>query len=260
MTNALKKEISSLATAKGRRKSGAFMAEGTKCVLDTIASFKPRYIVATEQWLEEHALCEDLRACIVIANRGEIGQISSMSLAPDVIAVYELPEAPEFKPAALAGKLIVALDCIQDPGNLGTIMRTADWMGVETVIASNDTVDCFNPKVVQATMGAISRVKVIYGDLPAMIDAFPKETAVYGTFLDGENLYTSKLSETGIIVMGNEGKGISDAVARTVTRRLLIPSFPTGRTTSESLNVATATAITLAQFRSKSFIHGQSEV
>lgn len=260
MTNALKKEISSLATTKGRRKSGAFMAEGTKCVLDTIASFKPRYIVATEQWLAEHSLAEALQSCIVVANRGELGQISSMSLAPDVIAVYELPDTPEFKPEELSHSLIVALDCVQDPGNLGTIMRTADWMGIETIIASIDTVDCFNPKVVQATMGAISRVKVIYGDLPAMIEAFPKDTAVYGTFLDGENLYTAKLTETGVIVMGNEGKGISEAVARTVSRRLLIPSFPPGRTTSESLNVATATAITLAQFRSKYFIHGQNEV
>ncbi len=258
MINALKKEISSLATAKGRRKHGAFMAEGTKCVLDTIGSFKPRYIVATGEWLEQHALPDSMQGEIITANRGEIGQISAMSLAPDVVAVYELPQLPGFDAKAVEGKLAVALDCVQDPGNLGTIMRTADWMGVDTILASADTADCFNPKVVQATMGAISRVRVIYGELPSMLASLAEGTQVYGTFLDGENIYTAQLSDSGIVVMGNEGKGISEAVARTVTRRLLIPSFPPGRTTSESLNVATATAITLSQFRSKKFCHGQS--
>lgn len=132
-------------------------------------------------------------------------------------------------------------------------MRTADWMGIDTILASVDTADCFNPKVVQATMGAISRVKVVYGDLPAMLGALSADMPVYGTFLNGENLYTSPLSAAGVVVMGNEGKGISDAVAQCVTSRLLIPSFPPGAATSESLNVATATAIVLAQFRSKFF-------
>jgi len=257
MINALKKEISSLATTKGRRKHGAFMAEGTKCVLDTIGSFMPRYIVATDEWLEQHTLPYSMQGQIVTANRGEIGQISSMSLAPDVVAVYELPQLPEFDATALEGKLTVALDCVQDPGNLGTIMRTADWMGIDTILASADTADCFNPKVVQATMGAVSRVRVIYGELPSMLASLAEGTQIYGTFLDGENIYTAQLSDSGIVVMGNEGKGISEAVARAVTRRLLIPSFPAGRTTSESLNVATATAITLSQFRSKKFCHGQ---
>lgn len=253
MVNALKKEISSLATVKGRRKLHAFMAEGTKCVLDTIESFRPRHIVATEGWLQSHELPRAAHDCIITANLGEIKQISCMTLAPEVVAVYELPDEPVFCPESLTGKLIVALDCVQDPGNLGTIMRTADWMGIDTILASVDTADCFNPKVVQATMGAISRVKVVYGDLPAMLGALSADMPVYGTFLNGENLYTNPLSAAGVVVMGNEGKGISDAVARCVTSRLLIPSFPPGATTSESLNVATATAIVLAQFRSKFF-------
>lgn len=253
MINALKKEISSLATTKGRRKQHAFMAEGTKCVLDTLHAFTVRHIIATNEWLASHNLPESVHNTIVAANRGEIGEISSMSLAPDVVAVYELPDSPKFTSDTLSKKLIVALDCVQDPGNLGTIMRTADWMGVDTIIASSDTADCFNPKVVQATMGAISRVKVIYGELPAMLASLSGKMPVYGTFLDGENIFTACLTASGIIVMGNEGKGISEAVGRLVTHRLLIPSYPPGRPTSESLNVATATAITLAQFRSKLF-------
>ncbi len=250
MTRAFEKEISSLAETKGRRKHGAFMAEGTKCVLDTLEAFELRHLVATEAWLEAHRLPEAVDpAKIVTANRGQIGAISSMSLAPDVVAVYNLPAQPDFCPDSLAGKLVVALDRVQDPGNLGTIMRTADWMGIDTILASTDTVDCFNPKVIQATMGAISRVKVIYGDLPAMLKAASQFMPVYGTFLDGTNIYATRLSTDGIVVMGNEGRGISPEVADTVSHRLLIPSYPPDAPTSESLNVATATAICLSQFR-----------
>lgn len=252
LTKALRRDIASLAEIKGRRKIGAFMAEGTKCVLDTIGAFAVRHIIATPAWLAAHRLPEDTD--IIEANRGEIGEMSSMSLAPDVIAVYELPEPAAFHADDTATQLIVALDRVQDPGNLGTIMRTADWMGITTVIASNDTVDCFNPKVIQATMGAISRVRVVYGDLPVMLaEAAGTGAEIYGTFLDGDNIYSSQLSLNGIVVMGNEGRGISPQVAATVTRRLLIPPYPAGRPTSESLNVATATAIVLSQFRSRQF-------
>lgn len=159
-----------------------------------------------------------------------------------MIAVYRIPElsAPDFS------GLVVALDCVQDPGNLGTIMRVADWMGVHTILASTDTVDCYSPKVVQATMGAISRVRVHYCNLS---DVLRGKDHVYGTFLDGSNIYDAALSPSGIVVMGNEGKGISPEVASTVTHRLRIPSFPPDVPTSESLNVAVATAITLAEFR-----------
>lgn len=252
LTKALRRDIASLADIKGRRKLGAFMAEGTKCVLDTIGAFAVRHIIATPAWLAAHCLPEGTD--IIEANRGEIGEMSSMSLAPDVIAVYELPELAAFHADDAATQLIVALDRVQDPGNLGTIMRTADWMGITTVIASNDTVDCFNPKTIQATMGAISRVRVVYGDLPAMLGEAARAGAkIYGTFLDGDNIYSSQLSHNGIVVMGNEGRGISPEVAATVTRRLLIPPYPAGRPTSESLNVATATAIVLSQFRSRQF-------
>lgn len=253
LTKALRREIADLAKAKGRRSSHAFMAEGSKCVLDTIEAFALRYLIATPDWLSHHALPSALDSeKIIETNRGVIGEMSSMSLAPDVIAVYELPEQPEFNPDKITG-LVPALDRVQDPGNLGTIMRTADWMGIDTILASNDTVDCFNPKTIQATMGAISRVRVIYGDLTEMLAALAPRMAMCGTFLGGENIYRAELPAEAVVVMGNEGSGISDEVGRLVSRRLLIPSWPAERPTSESLNVATATAIVLSQFRSRLF-------
>ncbi len=244
--------MAALASAKGRRRSCAFIAEGTKCVLDTLDTFELRHIFATETWLSEHPLPSKALAKLQTAGRGELGEMSSMTLTPDVIAVYELPEENQFVPYKLKNQLIVALDRVQDPGNMGTIMRTADWMGINTILASTDTVDCFNPKAIQATMGAISRVRVVYGDLPAMLTQLAP-MPIFGTFLDGENIYAAPLSTTGVIVMGNEGSGISDEVARLTTHRLLIPSYPADRPTSESLNVATATAITLSQFIARSY-------
>lgn len=252
LTNNLRKEIASLATAKGRRRTGLFVAEGTKCVLDTLEAFKARYIIATREWLQEHPAVASRPGCDVIAaGRGDIGAMSSMTLAPDVIAVYEIPERQMPSPPELREKLVLALDRVQDPGNMGTIMRTADWMGVDTILASDDCVDCFNPKAIQASMGAIARVSVFFGDLPGMLDEIGGDIA--GTFLDGENVYTAGLPRRGIIVMGNEGQGIGEAVASRVTRRLLIPSYPPGRPTSESLNVATATAIVLSQYISRNY-------
>lgn len=250
-TKVFRRDIASLADPKGRKRLGAFVAEGSKCVLDTLGNFSLRHLIATPRWFEEHDSAEYDRSHIVEANRGEIGEMSSMALAPDVMAVYDLPAVPAFRPETLRHKLLLGLDRVQDPGNLGTIMRTADWMGVTTILASSDTVDCFNPKAVQATMGAIARVKVIYGDLGEMLEEFNGGTTIYGTFLDGENIYTAQLSATGIIVMGNEGRGISADLASKINRRLLIPPYPTGRPTSESLNVATATAIALSEFRAR---------
>ncbi len=253
LTKAIRKELASLADVKGRRKVGAFMAEGTKCVLDTLGAFKLRMLVATDAWLADNPLPLYAAEVAVAANRGVIGEISSMTLAPDVVAVYDLPDAVPFSPESVCGQLVLALDRVQDPGNLGTIMRTADWMGITTILASADTADCFNPKAVQATMGAISRVRVIYGDLHEMLSALSGRVPVFGTFLDGENIYRADLPDYGVVVMGNEGRGISGAVETCVDRRLLIPSYPAGRHTSESLNVATAAAIVISQFRSRNY-------
>ena len=148
--------------------------------------------------------------------------------------------------------LHLALDGVQDPGNLGTIIRIADWFGIEHIFCSPDTADVYNPKVVQATMGSIARVHIHYLPLPDLFASLPEGTPVYCTFLDGENLYEQTLSPGGIIVMGNEGNGISPEVARHINRRLLIPNYPPGRETADSLNVAIATAITCAEFRRRS--------
>ncbi|MDE6383964.1 MAG: RNA methyltransferase [Paramuribaculum sp.] len=244
LTNAYRKMVAGLSAARSRRESGLFKAEGTKCVLDTITYFDTEALMATSAWVQSHPQFKDM-ATVVTAR--DLDRMSSLSTAPDVIAVYKIPEVPLDVPA-LANELVVALDSIQDPGNLGTIIRSADWFGVRNILCSKDTVDVYNPKVVQATMGAIARVKVHYCDLGSVI-ADLKPVAAYGTFLDGENIYDSQLTSEGIIVMGNEGKGISAGVASAVNRRISIPSFPVGEPTSESLNVAVATSIVLAEFR-----------
>lgn len=249
VTNNICKAVASLDERKHRRREGAFKAEGTKCVLDTLPHFSLRALYATQEWADEHPDVASLPQAVV-TGRGELRKMSSLTTPGQVIAVYDIPER-RFDIEAASSSLILALDTIQDPGNLGTIIRTADWMGVDTVLASADTADCFNPKTIQATMGALARVRVVYGPLPHMLAAAP--CPVCGTFLDGENVYTADLPAAAVVLMGNEGRGISPEAAACVSRRLLIPSYPAGRPTSESLNVATATAITLAQFRAAAF-------
>ncbi len=246
LTNSLRKQIISLGNGKHRRELGLFKAEGTKCVMDTINAFQPAYIVATGDWIDRHAGMT-FNCDIATASAADMERISSLSTAPQVIAIYNIPECG-FSPAILTDGLTIALDCIQDPGNLGTIIRTADWFGIRHIVCSKDTVDVFSPKVVQATMGAISRVKVHYVNLPETL-ASVRNIPIYGTFLDGSDIYKSDLTANGVIVMGNEGKGISPDVERLITERLHIPSYPPDEMTSESLNVAIATAITLSEFR-----------
>ena len=148
------------------------------------------------------------------------------------------------------GALVLALDDVPDPGNMGTIVRLADWFGIRDIVCSEATADCFNPKVVQATMGAIPRVRVHYLPLSGLLEkALSDGIPVYGTFLDGDDIYGAELSADGILVMGNEGKGIGPDVEKCVSRRLYIPSYPGGTATSESLNVAVATAVACAEFR-----------
>lgn len=246
ITNNLRKLTASLGDVKYRRRSGCFKAEGTKCVLDTIKNFELEYLFATPEWLEVHSgLSVNEKA--VAVTKADLIKMSSLSTAPGVIAVYRMP-VYGLEPESLRGSLTVALDGVQDPGNLGTVIRTADWFGVRDILCSRDTVDVYSPKVIQATMGAISRVRVHYCDLPETLIKL-NGMPVYGTFLDGGNIYDEPLSDTGIIVMGNEGKGISGSVARIITDRLYIPPYPADAETSESLNVGVATAITLAEFR-----------
>ena len=238
------KWVHSLSQKKNRDKERCFVAEGTKCVIDTLDYFKVRYLFATSDWA--YSVGCRLRCPVTVATKAQIERMSMLKTATDVIAVYEMPDVQIEK--GLEKRLALVLDGIQDPGNFGTILRIADWFGVKDVFCSKGTVDVYNPKTVQATMGAISRVNVVYCNLPELL-ASHKDMPVYGTLLDGNNIYETPLAQAGFIVMGNEGKGISEEIRRLVTGKLLIPSYPIGTPTSESLNVGMATAIVVAEFR-----------
>ncbi len=176
----------------------------------------------------------------------------SRAANPPELCTIALPHHEEDMEEAIrhiTSELCLALDGVQDPGNVGTIIRIADWFGIQHIYCSPDTADAYSPKVVQATMGSIARVEVVYTDLNLLATQLPEGTPVYGTVLDGENLYSTPLTPHGLLVMGNEGKGISARMASRLTHRLLIPPYPAGRATADSLNVAIATAICCAEFR-----------
>ena len=243
----MRKALAALRSTKERRNQGLFLVESTKAVMELIGLFECRTIVATCRWLDLHG--DSVAGINVLqAKRADLERISSLSNPPEVIGVFTMPE-PELDLTIFSRQLVVALDGVQDPGNLGTIIRACDWFGVTSILCSRDTVDAFNAKVIQSTMGAIGRVKIHYVDLPEIIAQLPDTTPLIGTFLDGENIYAAKLPQSGMIVMGNEGHGISAEVAELINCRLYIPPYPADASHVESLNVAMATAITLAEFR-----------
>lgn len=227
------KLVRGLQQKKQRDEQRLFVAEGRKCVEEIVKGFEQVFLFVEG----ENASAED------------IARMSSLRTPQGVIGVFRMPDTVPME----TGGLIVALDGVQDPGNMGTIIRTCDWFGARDVVCSEDTVDCFNPKVVQATMGALARVRVHYTDLSNWLtDVSEKGVPVYGTLLDGKNMYAEggiQERKRGVIVMGNEGSGISQTVRRCITHPLFIPPYPTGAETSESLNVGIATAVVLAEFR-----------
>ena len=234
------KYIRQLEQKKYRKREGCFVAEGTKVVGDLLKRYQPLALYATESWDAPKGVGYTL------VSEEELQRVSFQQHPQQVLAIFPIPQPTD--PVSLRGSLTLALDGVQDPGNLGTIIRIADWFGIDTIICSEDTADAWNPKVIQATMGSIARVNVIYANLLELLDTLPSDYPVYGTFLDGENIYTQTLLGEGLIIMGNEGNGISDAVKAKVNRRLLIPDFHQGDT-ADSLNVAIATAITCSEFR-----------
>ncbi len=250
------KHIRSLSQKKFRDASRTFIAEGPKVVGDLLPLFPCRQLFVTpdchRQFKEEGAVAQAHISETQLISQEELERLSLLKSPRGALAVFDMRDESE-EAATLAQlpsqTLCLALDGIQDPGNLGTIVRIADWFGIEHIFCSSDTADAYAPKVVQATMGAIGRVHLHYCDLPQFIASLSEGTPVYGTFLNGTDLYRNELSTHGLVVMGNEGKGISDVVAQLVNKRLLIPSFPPGRNTSESLNVAVATAIICGEFR-----------
>lgn len=188
----------------------------------------------------------------ILVPRMVLRTLTRLSATPTVIATFHLPEnTPACDDLTTNQGLTLALDRIQDPGNLGTILRTADWMGVRRIVASPDTVDCFNPKVIQASMGAVAKIAVRYTPLEPWLRLMADNQPIYGTFLDGDNIYTSALSASAVVVMGNEGSGISKPIEALVNHRLFIP--PGGPHASESLNVGAATAVVLSQFNQRTY-------
>ena len=247
LSKALQKRISSLENKKQRKESGLFVAEGGKTVLDLLAAgLKADRLIATTGWLQEHPIQAGTE--VIEVSNEEMRRISFQQAPQGVMGIFHQPryQADFSSPER---ELCLALDNVQDPGNLGTIIRIADWFGIENIFCSIGTADVYNPKTIQATMGAIGRVKVHYVDLPAFIASIKEKAPLYGTFLDGEDIYKKELKNNGVIVMGNEGNGISSECERHITEKLLIPNYPAGRETSESLNVSVATAIICSEFR-----------
>ena len=233
LSKAQVKWVRSLQQKKNRDAEGVFVAEGAKCINELRGAFELVLLASPDN-----------------ASAIEIEQMSSLRTPQGQIAVFRKPTTDNRYPIS---QLMLALDGVQDPGNLGTIIRTCDWFGIHDILCSRDTADCYNPKVVQATMGALARVRVHYVDLPnALAELKDKHVAIYGTLLEGRNMYAEGAipnKSEGMIIMGNEGNGISEEVRGLVSHPLLIPSYPAGEATSESLNVGIATAIVLAEFR-----------
>ena len=239
------KYIRQLEQKKFRKREKCFVAEGPKVVGDLMQQYQPKAIFATDEWTKEVESFDYSKLTTVSPD--ELRRISFLQTPQQVLALFPIPEQTSYL-SPLTSHLYLALDSVQDPGNLGTIIRIADWFGIDTIYCSEDTADAYNPKVVQATMGSLAHVHIIYTDLLQLFDKLPKNYPVYGTLLDGNDIYQQPLSEHGIIVMGNEGNGISEAIRQHVTHRLLIPNFHQGPS-AESLNVAIATAITCSEFR-----------
>ena len=232
------KLITSLQQKKYRKQEQLFFAEGVKVVQELLHSnFELQELFTTKQ--DFLSVSKDKLHAI---SEAELKKISALATPNSCLAVFKIPKVKEMKESGL----ILALDDVRDPGNLGTIIRLCDWFGIETLFCSEETVDIYNPKVVQATMGSISRVNVVYGDLENFL--VKTKLTVFGTFMDGKNIYQESLPNDGVIVMGNEANGISEAVEKLVTGRIAIPRFGDLQIT-ESLNVATATAIILSEFK-----------
>lgn len=235
------KLITSLQQKKYRTANKLFFAEGVKVIRELLKSnFVLEHLYSTQNDFEEVSIERK-----TIIDDADLKKISALSTANSCLAVFKMPDENQI----IEKGLILALDSIRDPGNLGTILRLCDWFGIKQVLCTKETVDLYNPKVVQATMGSITRVNVNYVDLNVFVAQ--TKLPVYGTFMDGTSIYKSVLPTEGVIIMGNEANGISMGLEELISNRLTIPRFGELQKT-ESLNVATATAIILSEFRRNS--------
>lgn len=229
--------LKSLQQKKHRKEHGLFLVEGLKSITDFLSS---DYAIDTIYHTPQYGP----KMLKVLGNIkfqevsiAELGKISSLNTPQEMVALIKIPESPELKSDDLSNKFTLVLDGVQDPGNLGTIIRTADWFGIQNVICSEDTVDVYNPKVVQATMGSLARIKTSYMDLLFLSDK--NSIPVFGAMLNGENIYQTDFDNEGLIVLGNEGNGIRPEIQQLVQRKVTIPKIGN----AESLNVGIAAAI-----------------
>jgi len=239
------KLIHQLSNKKYRYENSLFIAEGHKCVDELLKSFECTLLAYTKEYCAPSYLPSD---ALFEVSGDELKSISLLETPQDVFAIFKM-KTHELSKIELNGKLTLAIDGVQDAGNMGTIVRIADWFGIENIVCSKGSVDVYNPKCVQATMGALARVNVYYTDIVEFLKSASSSVELYTTTLDGENIYKANLCSDAIVVMGNEGSGVSEAVKKLCSKALYIPSFPDGRATSESLNVGVATAIVCSEFR-----------
>lgn len=233
--------VRALRDKKVREREGLFVACGSKCVGDLLSHFECRLLASTVETEREGAL---------LCTRTQLHLMTGMETPQQLVAVFKKTKSDSSKLVDVVQKeLCLCLDSVQDPGNLGTIIRLADWFGVRHIFLGEGCADAWGHKTVSATMGSLARVSLHEVKLLAELQALPQETPIYGTFLDGENIYTHTLSQRGVIIMGNEGRGISGAFRPLINHSISIPSWPPHNETAESLNVAMATAIVLSEFR-----------
>lgn len=241
--------IQNLEKKKFREKYNLFKVEGEKLVQELLLSdMQIDTLLARPSWIERNR--KNIQSHYTIeVNEIEMGRISNFKSLPEVIALAQIP-TKEYNPREVKNELSVVLNGIQDPGNIGTILRLSDWFGIRNIYCDHDCANIFNPKSVQASMGAIFRVNAFYLDLVEFIPRFvDRDFPCYGAFLEGENIYRTGLRTKGFIVMGNEGNGISPEIERFVTQKITIPSFAHSPYSTESLNVGVATGIILSEFK-----------
>lgn len=249
LSKQLTKIIQNLEKKKFREKYNLFKIEGSKLVKELLLSdLKTETLLASSEWIEQNKTLLHNQHLIEV-NEREMKSISNFQSLPEVIALATI-STPALNMAMVKNSLSIGLNGIQDPGNLGTILRIADWFGIQNIFCDHTCVDVYNPKCIQASMGAIFRVQTHYLALPDIISVLKKEQLpIFGTFLRGDNIYTSPLSDKGMIIMGNEGKGISATIEALIDCKLTIPSFAHTAQSSESLNVGVATGIVLSEFK-----------
>ena len=244
------KLIKSLSDKKNRIHENLFVAEGDKIISEVLSSsLKIEKLFATNTFFEKHSFDSFTTSAVIEVSQDEIKKASLLKTPQHCIAICQLPSPLKF-PEEMTGPLTLYLDDVQDPGNMGTIIRICDWFGIKQVYCSPGCADLFNPKVIQASMGSFCRIEVISSAF-AKVAALAESNGIQicGAFMDGENIYTSDLRQKTLLIMGNEGNGINGQIARKVDRRVSIPQFSVSSKGAESLNVSVATAVICAEYQ-----------